>query len=277
MMLQRQESKRTRGHVDAIALLPLIVFLGGCTGSETSEPDIEPAGQEESTKTDILEAGASLLQANAPLEPMEVYLVGFHPMKEDPSHQMEAHHFCNQVNEDFAQCVLFDGNTENANLNGIEYIISEQLFGQLPEGEKQYWHPHNGEILSGQLVAPGLPEKADHELMKSKMNSYGKTWHTWDTAPSGSEQSIPLGKPRMAWSFNRFGEAQEQLVEERDQRMNINTEERRKGREDLIPLAKPQSGVDSLKGRFEGPTQPIPGVEDKNPAPPDSHSGSSGS
>jgi len=33
------------------------MVLGGCTGSETSEPDIEAAGQEESTKTNVLEAG----------------------------------------------------------------------------------------------------------------------------------------------------------------------------------------------------------------------------
>ncbi len=112
-----------------------------------------------------------MLQTDSPLDPMNVYLVGFHPMKDDPSHQMEAHHFCNQVNEDLAQCALFDGNTRDANLNGIEYIISERLFEQLPAAEKQYWHPHNGEILSGQLVAPGLPEQADHALMKSKMNS----------------------------------------------------------------------------------------------------------
>lgn len=54
---------------------------------------------------------------------MNVYLVGLHPMKDHPEHQMEAHHFCRQVNEDFAQCTLFDGNTKDANLNGIEYII----------------------------------------------------------------------------------------------------------------------------------------------------------
>ena len=66
---------------------------------------------------------------------------------------MEAHHFCRQVNEDFAQCALFDGNSEDANLNGIEYIISARVFDQLPVEERPYWHPHNGEILSGQLVA----------------------------------------------------------------------------------------------------------------------------
>jgi hypothetical protein len=30
---------------------------------------------------------------------------------------MVAHHFCTQVNEDFAQCVPFDGNTRDASLS----------------------------------------------------------------------------------------------------------------------------------------------------------------
>ena len=71
----------------------------------------------------------------------DIYLVGFHPLKDDPAHQFEAHHFCRPVNEDFMQCTLYDGNTPDANLNGIEYIISEPLFERLPEHERQYWHP----------------------------------------------------------------------------------------------------------------------------------------
>lgn len=86
------------------------------------------------------------------------------------------------MNGDFAQCILFDGNGPEARLTGIEYIISEKLFQNLPEEEQQYWHPHNFEILSGQLVAPAIPEIAEHELMLLKMNSYGKTWHVWDTS-----------------------------------------------------------------------------------------------
>lgn len=191
---------------------------------------------------------------------MDVYLVGFHPMKDDPSHQMEAHHYCRQANEDFAQCALFDGNTKDANLNGIEYIISAKLFSSLPEDEKQYWHPHNAEILSGQLVAPGLPEIAEKELMRGKMNSYGKTWHVWMT---GSGDKLPLGKAMLAWSFNRDGEAKPGLVEDRDKKLNIDSQEIRKSRDELRSLAMPQSGVDALKGKFGRPTQDIPGVVDQ--------------
>ncbi len=222
-------------------------------------------GDDKTLKTQTLEAGARLLQGNSPLSGMDVYLVGFHPMKDDPESQMEAHHFCHQVNQDFAQCALFDGNTANARLTGIEYIISERLFATLPEAERRYWHPHNGEILSGQLVAPGIPAVAEHALMKDKMNSYGKTWHVWHTGMPGHEgDALPLGPAQLAWSFSRDGEVKPELVQQRDARLGVNTEETRKAREDLRPLAKPQFGVDALKGAFARPTTEIPGVAERS-------------
>lgn len=103
---------------------------------ETVAPPSGPPGAEKTPKTRALEAGAKLLQHNRPMAGFDIYLVGFHPMKEHPEHQMEAHHYCHQRNEDFAQCVLFDSNTSAANMHGLEYIISEKLFESLPAAEK---------------------------------------------------------------------------------------------------------------------------------------------
>ncbi len=255
-------SARPRHTALALSLL-LTCVLSVWSGAEERAPRVAPQGAEKSPKTHMLEMGAKVLQSDAPLNNMDVYLVGFHPLKEDQAHQMEAHHFCHQVNEDFAQCALFDGNTKAANLNGIEYIISEKLFTSLPEEEKQYWHPHNYEILSGQLVAPGLPEVAEKALMKSKMNSYGKTWHVWNTGSMGAgADKLPLGQPKLAWSFNRDGEAKPGLVERRDKELEMQTSELRKHRQNLVALAKPQAGVDALQAHFPGPTQAIAGVKD---------------
>lgn len=236
--------------------LPSLLLLAACTGSGASGPTAQPAGAPESARTSALATAASAIQRDAPVANMDVYLVGFHPMKDDPNRQMEAHHFCHVVNEELLQCALFDGNTRDANLTGVEYIISGRLFATLPREERRHWHPHNAEILSGQLVAPGIPAAAEHALMASKMNSYGKTWHTWDVAAA----ALPLGPPHLAWSFNREGEARPGLVEDRDRRLGIDTAARRAARQDLVPLAQPQAGVDSLKGRFGRPTRPIPGV-----------------
>ncbi|GAB3538046.1 OBAP family protein [Noviherbaspirillum agri] len=258
-------------------MVAAILFVPAVPAQQTP-PKTAPAGQEKSGKTQALEAGAKVLQGNAPLEPFDVYLSGFHPMKDQPDMQVTAHHYCHQVNEDFAQCALFDSNKKNANLNGIEFIISEKLFESLPEEERKYWHPHNGEILSGQLVAPGIPEAAEKSLMKSKMNSYGKTWHVWNTGQDGmAGDKLPLGPAMLAWSFSRDGEAKPGLVEKRDKQMDMNSAEKRKQRADLQKLARPQSGVDDLKGRFGRPTQDIPGVVDKKAAGAQAGKGAPGS
>lgn len=249
-----------------LASLAIALAATPALAQETSTP---PSGAGKSTKTSVLEAGAAVLQSNKPLGGMDIYLDGFHTAKDNPAHQMEAHHFCRQVNEDFAQCALFDGNTATANLIGIEYIVSEKLFETMPNGERKYWHPHNGEILSGELVAPGLPAVAEKELMKGKMNSYGKTWHVWNTPSelSGHGDKLPLGEPMLMWSFNRKGELQEKFIKDRDSRFNFNTSEIAARRQDLKPIAKPQEGVDDMKDMFNGPKiEAIPGVVDKKAA-----------
>lgn len=224
-----------------------------------------PPGERKSTKTSVLEKGAKVLQGKAPLRGIDTYLVGFHPMKLHPDRQMEAHHYCKQVNEDFAQCVLFDDSSKEARLTGVEYIISEKLFESLPVEERKYWHPHNYEILSGTLVAPGLPVAAEKEFLKQKMNSYGKTWHFWNTGHAGMKDSdqLPLGEPQLAWSFNRDGEMHPALFEGLESMLGGPVSEKRKQRQDLLSLAKPQEGVEALKGRFKGPVKDLPGVTEK--------------
>ena len=218
---------------------------GGNTGPQGAH-ETAP-GAEQSAKTSMLETGANLLQSKAPISKLSMYLNGFHVAKGDPKMQMEAHHYCNQVNEDFAQCVLFDGNTDDARMMGIEYIVSENIYAAMPAAEKALWHPHNYEILSGQLRMPGLPDVAEKEALKGKMNSYGKTWHTWMTGMhSGHSDALPLGPPHLQWSLNRDGEDAPGMVAARDKRMDMDTARTRQDRADLVSLAKPQGGVDAM-------------------------------
>lgn len=201
-------------------------MVGGNTGPRETAP-----GSPEAAKTRALESAANVIQSKGPVSKISMYLDGFHVSKDDPDLQMEAHHYCNQVNEDFAQCVLFDGNSADSRLMGIEYIISAKLYDTLPPGEKAYWHPHNFEVLSGQLQMPGVPEAAEKEALKGKINSYGKTWHTWMTGMHGRKNDdLPLGPARLQWSFNHDGEAAPEMVRARDQRMGLNTSDARKSR-----------------------------------------------
>lgn len=245
----------------AIGMAAVVIFLG--CGKE-APPEMKPAGAEKGAKTAALEAAAGAVQRHTPVEELKIYLSGLHLMKSNPHHQMIAHHFCRQVNEDLAQCALFDGTGRDANLVGIEYIISEKLLESLPAQEKKYWHPHNYEILSGQLVAPWIPDAAEKALMKDKMNSYGKTWHIWNTGMFGEKgDAVPLGQPELAWSFNRDGEVLPGLLEKRDREQNLDSAAKRKNRADLVPLAHPQPGVEVMKKAFPAAGPYPPGVVEK--------------
>jgi hypothetical protein len=255
------EENTMRSRIAAAAIV-LAFMLSGC--GKTSPTDIKPAGTGKGTKTAALEAAAGVVQRNTPPGELKIYLSGLHVMKNNPHHQMDAHHFCRQVNEDLAQCTIFDGNGRDANLVGIEYIISGKLFESLPPQEKRYWHPHNYEILSGQLVAPWIPDVAEKELMKGKMNSYGKTWHLWNTGMRGKKgNALPLGPPELAWSFNRDGEAMKGLLEKRDLEQKVDSAAKRKERADLATLTHPQQGVEAMKNDFPSAAPYPPGVREK--------------
>jgi hypothetical protein len=255
-----------RGCLGAAALSVSIVSAA-CGGGNTGPQGGENApGSDRTGKTSALETGASLLQAKPPVDKIAMYLDGFHVTKGDTSMQMEAHHYCNQVNEEFAQCVLFDGNTGDARMMGIEYIIAETLYNTLPPEEKAYWHPHNYEVLSGTLRMPGLPDAAEKAALETKINSYGKTWHTWMTGVHGRKADpLPFGPPHLQWSFNRDGEARPEMVQSRDQRMGLDSAKARQDRQDLVTLARPQGGVDAMAGLFPN-TKAIPGVADNGDA-----------
>ncbi|MCW8193962.1 OBAP family protein [Proteobacteria bacterium 005FR1] len=226
---------------------------------------INPAGEGKPWKASLLESGADFLQSNAPVQQFDIYMAGFHCARHDPDMQMEAHHYCHQVNGEFLQCILFDGNTRDANLIGIEYIISERLFASLPAEEQSRWHPHNYEVFSGELVAPGLPRSAEKAMLSFLVNSYGKTWHTWKTCEHNDPSrgnSLPLGEPQLMWSFNRFGELDEAMKKGRNQALGVNEDKKRKERESLADDAHPQRGVDTLKHAFPGADGRPGGVAD---------------
>ena len=114
---------------------------------------------------------------------------------------------------------------------------------------------------------PGLPDAAEKEALKTKINSYGKTWHFWKTGVHGQPaDSLPLGTAHLAWSFNHDGEIFPGLVEQRDRRMNLNTAEARRDRADLASLAKPQGGVNALSSKFPKAGAAPPGVTDNGDA-----------
>jgi hypothetical protein len=214
----------------ACVVLCTTSVLVGCGRETNTASPVMPPGAPRTAKTATLEAGAVALQNKAPIEAINAYLDGFHFYNGRQNAQMEAHHYCSMLNEDVTQCVIYDGNARDAKIMGVEYIVSAKLFATLPPEEKALWHSHVHEVKSGQLVAPGIPDVAEKELMKKLVTTYGKTWHTWHTDQG---KSLPLGVPQLMMGFTADGQHDPRMVAERDKRFGIDSAAKRKDREDI--------------------------------------------
>jgi hypothetical protein len=158
------------------------------TPAQQTEPQVQPAAAQDRT----------------PVEQLQVYVDGFHNYQRDaklPAEkqmQMRVAHYCQPLNPDFIQCIVYDGNTKNARMIGIEHIISDAEYKKLAPGEQKYWHPHDGEVDSGMLDLPGMAEDKKKDLLQMIRTTHGKTWHVWD-AHAGK---IPAGKPTLMWAID---------------------------------------------------------------------------
>ena len=163
-------------------------------------------------------AGTALHPNEDPIGAIDAHLCGFHFYSGDMKRAIRVDHYCSHVNADIFQCVIYDSAGKNARLIGVEYIISEALFKQLPAEEKKLWHSHRYEVMSGQLTASGLSDAAEKELMKEFVSTYGKTWDLWQVDRG---DALPLGLPKLMMGFTADGQADPALVAKRDRDLHV--------------------------------------------------------
>lgn len=237
----KQRSERPTSTKSKLALTIIASSaIAACAGNHSASR-VQAPGEPATALTRTLDAGADALQSRPPVAALNAYLDGFHFYNGNMKAQMEAHHYCSILNEEVIQCVIYDGNVKDAKLMGVEYIISERLFVALPQAEKALWHSHVHEVKSGQLIAPGIPEPAEHALMEKLVHTYGKTWHTWHT---DQDKELPLGMPQLMMGFTAEGQADPSLVLQRDKRFGVDSTAEKKARED-IPTPAVRSGADA--------------------------------
>ena len=88
-------------------------------------------------------------------------------------------------------------------------------------------------MKSGQLVAPGIAQQAEHEFMKKMID-------TWENLAHGSKTNAPAGPPQLMMGFTADGQADQAMVRDRDKRMGIASAEKRKHRESIsAPVISP--------------------------------------
>jgi Protein of unknown function (DUF1264) len=170
--------------------------------------------------------GTSDAKLMAPAQALHLHFCGIHIAKSNPKFQLVAQHYCMSRSEEMHQCLLYDSTEKHAKLIGVEYIISDRIFRELPDAEKKYWHPHTYEVLAGGLIAPSMQPADELAFMKALLTTWGKTWHTW---PDPST-AVPLGEPLLMWAVTGDDQIDPAVVSARDKEFHVESTKIRENR-----------------------------------------------
>ena len=193
-----------------------------------------------------------------PVSHAHLHFCGIHIGKSDPKVQLIVQHYCCPLGEEMHQCLLFDSVERNAKLIGVEYIISHQMYRQLPAREKRYWHAHTYEVLAGGLISPNMGADEEMKFMKALITTWGKTWHTWPDPRS----AVPMGEPMLMWSAMGDGQINREVLAARDRQFNVDAERIREARVAEIGYAVPQvalpKGLDTTGRQWTNEGNDVP-------------------
>lgn len=109
------------------------------------------------------------------------------------SPELDIHFYCSGSSGGLlATCLLFNGNSTNSTLIGVEYIISSEQYTSLPDREKPNWSSISAEEES-EARFPNLSPQQLQELFKQFEGAYVKliiTWNPNDSLPSYPPQVV---------------------------------------------------------------------------------------
>ncbi|XP_010916343.1 oil body-associated protein 2B [Elaeis guineensis] len=188
-----------------------------------------PPGRPTTVASQLVDMGASMLQALKPVRQMKQHVCSFALYGHDLGRQIETHHYVSRLNQDFLQCAVYDSDQPSAHLIGVEYVVSDRIFETLPSEEQKLWHSHAYEIKSGLWVSPGVPEMLQKPELREMTKTYGKFWCTWQVDRG---DRLPMGAPGLMMSPQgvSLGSVRPDLVKSRDDRYKISSEELKESR-----------------------------------------------
>ncbi|CAG8458072.1 6817_t:CDS:10 [Diversispora eburnea] len=203
--------------------------------SKEEQPS-NPPGEKMSTMSAMLDYSANAIQNFDPIKNVHEHICGFHFYSHDSTRQVEAHHYCAHLNEEFRQCLIYDSNKPDAKLIGVEYIISAKTF---------LWDRLK-EVLA---FSPIRTESAEKKIMEGLVDTYGKTWHFWQIDRG---DKLPYGPPQLMMSFLEDNQVSQDLINDRDKRFNVSTSDKRDKRAYIKPVYNVNPDADHWAHRKDG-------------------------
>lgn len=191
--LAKNKKKEMLLRTTFVAILPFVIFsVILATATMTTVAPVTTSAQLQNATS----GGKPVDGYNLP----QGHITAIRHVFDDPS--LRVHHYCKMSDKIFLVCQLYDSESQNATLIGMEYIITHEQYNSLPDREKPNWHYHKIEFAPNR-ADPKFPElnaqQTQSEMMKA-MDTYGKviiTWNPNDNLPAFPPQEQQVEHPFM--------------------------------------------------------------------------------
>lgn len=191
--LAKNKKKEMLLRTTFVAILPFVIFsVILATATMTTVAPVTTSAQQQNATS----GGKPVDGYNLP----QGHITAIRHVFDDPS--LRVHHYCKMSDKIFLICQLYDSESQNATLIGMEYIITHEQYNSLPDREKPNWHYHKIEFAPNR-ADPKFPElnaqQTQSEMMKA-MDTYGKviiTWNPNDNLPAFPPQEQQVEHPFM--------------------------------------------------------------------------------
>lgn len=191
--LAKNKKKEMLLRTTFVTILPFVIFsVILATATMTTVAPVTTSAQQQNATS----GGKPVDGYNLP----QGHITAIRHVFDDPS--LRVHHYCKMSDKIFLVCQLYDSESQNATLIGMEYIITHEQYNSLPDREKPNWHYHKIEFAANRADPkfPELnPEQAKAEMQKA-MDTYGKviiTWNPNDLLPAFPPQEQQVEHPFM--------------------------------------------------------------------------------
>lgn len=191
--LAKNKKKEMLLRTTFVTILPFVIFsVILATATMTTVAPVTTSAQQQNATS----GGKPVDGYNLP----QGHITAIRHVFDDPS--LRVHHYCKMSDKIFLVCQLYDSESQNATLIGMEYIITHEQYNSLPDREKPNWHYHKIEFAPNR-ADPKFPElnaqQTESEMMKA-MDTYGKviiTWNPNDNLPAFPPQEQQVEHPFM--------------------------------------------------------------------------------
>jgi hypothetical protein len=132
-------------------------------------------------------------QANAAsINPSDGFTLHIDADKHYAAHPNERiHHWCKKLSKGLIECQLYTSDAPNAELVGVETIVSPELYATFSTSEKRFWHWHQYEVPRVNASMPDLSKDEAAKVVAQILPTYGKVYILWDPMTDPN----PVGAP----------------------------------------------------------------------------------